>query len=205
MIMEKEKRNRAKGSGGDKRAPSSAPSPRSHSPSATVDNPTLLPLPPSPSPPSPRLSTGVAGLDELLRRRTAAGNLDRGGRLDRHRQDAARIAVRPGRTASGRPAGDRLRHVVAGRLAEPRRICAADVRPRTGDRRAQDYVELDGFFRPERAMGDYLHVFDHSGRRVTRDDVSFDAWQEWQSEIYPPAQHFHRLSLWQFRALVRPR
>ena len=32
-------------------------------------------------------------------------------------------------------------------------------------------------------LGDYLHVFDYGGRRVTRSDVDFDAWQGWQAEL----------------------
>jgi KaiC/GvpD/RAD55 family RecA-like ATPase len=34
-----------------------------------------------------------------------------------------------------------------------------------------------------RALGDYLHVFDYGGRRVTRGDLDFEAWQDWQSEL----------------------
>jgi KaiC/GvpD/RAD55 family RecA-like ATPase len=48
---------------------------------------------------------------------------------------------------------------------------------------AAETVRHDGFFDPLRAHGDYLHVFDHAGRRVTRADLEFDAWQDWQAEI----------------------
>jgi hypothetical protein len=44
-------------------------------------------------------------------------------------------------------------------------------------------VSLAGFFRPQRPHGDYLHVFRQSGRRVTRQDLDFDAWHDWQGEI----------------------
>jgi KaiC/GvpD/RAD55 family RecA-like ATPase len=47
----------------------------------------------------------------------------------------------------------------------------------------EDHVALDGFFDAQRAFGDYLHVFEQNGRRVTRDDLDFDAWQEWQAEL----------------------
>ncbi len=30
---------------------------------------------------------------------------------------------------------------------------------------------------------DYLHVFDYHGRRVTRQDLGFEAWQDWQAEL----------------------
>jgi len=45
------------------------------------------------------------------------------------------------------------------------------------------HVELDGFFAPDRTHGDYLHVFDRRGRRVTRRDLDFDAWHDWQAEL----------------------
>ena len=42
---------------------------------------------------------------------------------------------------------------------------------------------LDGFFDPLASHADYLRVFDYHGRRVTRADLSFEAWQDWQSEL----------------------
>lgn len=47
----------------------------------------------------------------------------------------------------------------------------------------EEHLELDGFFRPDRRYGQYLHIFDRAGRRVTRNDLDFDAWQEWQAEL----------------------
>ena len=47
----------------------------------------------------------------------------------------------------------------------------------------EEYVDRDGFFDPQRRSGDYLHVFDQSGRRVTRRDLDFDAWHDWQAEL----------------------
>jgi hypothetical protein len=43
--------------------------------------------------------------------------------------------------------------------------------------------DLANFFAKISASGDYLHVFDHHGRRVTRGDLDFDGWQAWQAEI----------------------
>jgi KaiC/GvpD/RAD55 family RecA-like ATPase len=40
-----------------------------------------------------------------------------------------------------------------------------------------------GFFDQVDSIGDYLRVFDYQGRRVTRADLSFEAWQDWQSEV----------------------
>ena len=45
------------------------------------------------------------------------------------------------------------------------------------------HVPLDDFFSPQRRRGDYLHVFDVQGRRVTRRDLDFDAQLDWQAEL----------------------
>jgi hypothetical protein len=42
---------------------------------------------------------------------------------------------------------------------------------------------LAGFFLPDRQLGDYLHVFEASGKRVTRGDLDFDAWHQWRGEL----------------------
>jgi KaiC/GvpD/RAD55 family RecA-like ATPase len=47
----------------------------------------------------------------------------------------------------------------------------------------REHPGLEGFFEPDRRHGEYLHVFDQSGRRVTRRDVDFEAWQDWQAEV----------------------
>ena len=47
----------------------------------------------------------------------------------------------------------------------------------------RDRVEFEGFFDADRSMGDYLHVFDQRGRRVSRRDLDFDQWQDWQAEL----------------------
>jgi KaiC/GvpD/RAD55 family RecA-like ATPase len=44
-------------------------------------------------------------------------------------------------------------------------------------------VPLEEFFDAARRHGEYLHVFDQSGRRVTRSDLDEDAWRLWQSEL----------------------
>ncbi len=49
--------------------------------------------------------------------------------------------------------------------------------------RADQKPRLERFFDPERSYGDYLHVFDYHGRRVTRSDLDEDAWRLWQSEV----------------------
>ena len=42
---------------------------------------------------------------------------------------------------------------------------------------------LEDFFKPDRKHGDFLHVFDRRGKRVTRNDLDFDAWHEWRGEL----------------------
>lgn len=44
-------------------------------------------------------------------------------------------------------------------------------------------VELDDFFSPTKQFGDYLHVFDYSGQRVTRKDLDWDDWRNWQAHL----------------------
>ena len=44
-------------------------------------------------------------------------------------------------------------------------------------------VALDDFFAPSRQHGDYLHVFRYHGRRVTRRDLDWDDWNQWQAEL----------------------
>lgn len=48
---------------------------------------------------------------------------------------------------------------------------------------AQKHVELKDFFAAERQHGDYLHVFDYQGRRVTRRDLEFETFRQWQAEL----------------------
>ncbi len=44
-------------------------------------------------------------------------------------------------------------------------------------------VELDDFFAASKQFGDYLHVFDYSGQRVTRKDLDWDDWRNWQAHL----------------------
>jgi KaiC/GvpD/RAD55 family RecA-like ATPase len=136
-----------------------------------------------PLPPSPRLSTGVAGLDELLGGGLLPGTLTVVvGSTGIGKTQLGLQFAQAGLGQEGRPGilfdmssrGDSQNHAEYARRMFGRSLAVVP---------SQDYVEFHGFFAPERTMGDYLHVFDHSGRRVTRDDLSFDAWQEWQGEI----------------------
>jgi len=44
-------------------------------------------------------------------------------------------------------------------------------------------VDVENFFGPGRSPGDYLHLFDYHGRRVTRRDLEWDEWRNWQAEL----------------------
>lgn len=129
-----------------------------------------------------RLSTGVPGLDEML-----------GGGLLPGRLTVVVGASGIGKTQLG------LQFAQAGQSQEEHCGIVFDMTAR-GDSQSQaeyakrlfDWVllpapstrpDLDHFFDPQRKHGDYLHVFDRRGKRVTRHDLDFDAWHEWRAEL----------------------
>src|SRR5277367_6260569 len=48
---------------------------------------------------------------------------------------------------------------------------------------AERGIDLASFYRPERTVGDYLHVFRQDGRRASARDAGFDAWHDWQAQL----------------------
>jgi KaiC/GvpD/RAD55 family RecA-like ATPase len=46
---------------------------------------------------------------------------------------------------------------------------------------ADKQVDVEQFFANE--VADYLHIFDYHGRRVTRRDLDWDDWRNWQAEL----------------------
>ena len=48
---------------------------------------------------------------------------------------------------------------------------------------AEASLDPDRFFDAQRPRGDYMHVFRYQGQRVTRRDLDFDAWHDWQAEL----------------------
>ena len=44
-----------------------------------------------------------------------------------------------------------------------------------------EHVELDDFYAASRFHGEYLHVFDYVGQRVTKRDLEFEQWRDWQA------------------------
>lgn len=130
-----------------------------------------------------RQSTGIPGLDEQL-----------GGGLLPGTLTVVVGATGIGKTQLG------LQFVHAGAAQERRRGVLFDVSAR-GDSQnhvqyadrmfgwklrcvaGQDRFDLADFYAAGREFGDYLHVFDYSGRRVTRQDVDWDQWRDWQAEL----------------------
>jgi RecA/RadA recombinase len=135
------------------------------------------------NPTSARLSTGIDRLDVLL-----------GGGLLPGTLTVVVGATGVGKTQLG------LQFAAAGTRQEGRRGIVFDMSSR-GDPQSHDQYtrrmcgwklseadagrapELDDFFAANRVDGDYLHVFEYSGRRVTRADLEPDAWRHWQGEL----------------------
>lgn len=130
-----------------------------------------------------RLSTGIAALDDLL-----------GGGLLSGALTVVVGATGIGKTQLG------IQFANAGTEQEGRRGAIFDMASR-GDSQnhagyaqrlhdwtlaACDYheqVDLSDFYSPQRQHGEYLHVFDYVGKRVTRRDLEFDDWQAWQAQL----------------------
>ncbi|MCA9122772.1 MAG: recombinase RecA [Planctomycetaceae bacterium] len=131
---------------------------------------------------SKRQSTGVPGLDEMLG----------GGLLP------GTLTVVVGSTGIGKTQLG-LQYAHAGQSDESRRGVVFDVAARGDSQNHAEYArrmfgwplisvpserhpELEGFF--ERSShGDYLHVFDYRGQRVTKHDLDWDEWRSWQIEL----------------------
>jgi RecA/RadA recombinase len=130
-----------------------------------------------------RLSTGAAGLDRLL-----------GGGLLPGTLTVVVGASGIGKTQLG------LQFAHAGRTAEGHGGIIFDMNARLDSQSHADYAErmfgwkldpvaadgqpdLHDFFTPAQRRGDYLHVFDRSGRKVSQREAGFDAWHDWQAEL----------------------
>jgi hypothetical protein len=130
-----------------------------------------------------RHSTGLARLDEML-----------GGGLLPGTLTVVVGATGIGKTQLGVQFAD------AGARQEGRRGILFDMSSRGDAQSHADYArricswqlaaadpgqppEAAGLFNGHASRADYLHVFDYSGRRVTRGDLDFDTWQGWQAEL----------------------
>ncbi len=129
-----------------------------------------------------RQSTGVAGLDEML-----------GGGLLAGTQTVVVGSTGIGKTQFG------LQFAAAGETDENHRGVIFDVAARGDSQNHAAYAErmfnwtletiaseqhpkLEGFFE-RKSHGDYLHVFDYRGQRVTKRDLDWDEWRSWQVEL----------------------
>lgn len=130
-----------------------------------------------------RHSTGIPQLDERL-----------GGGLFSGRLTVVVGSAGIGKTLLG------LHYAQAGQQQEGKRGVIFDVSSRGDSQHHQQYAQslsgwqlksvqpsqppqLDNFFDRPGGYGDYLHVFDYSGRRVTRTDLDTDTWHNWQTEL----------------------
>lgn len=134
-------------------------------------------------PNSDRLTSGVPGLDARL-----AGGLIPGT-----------LTVVVGSTGIGKTQLG-LQFANSGHGQEGRRGVIFDMSARGDSQNHVDYAQrmfqwpldivesqknpkLEGLFDASSGHGDYLHVFDYRGQRVTRRDLEFEQWQEWQGEL----------------------
>lgn len=128
-----------------------------------------------------RQSTGVAGLDELLGGGLIPGTLtvvvgatgigktqlglqfaNSGGQQEQHRGIIFDCSSR----------GDSQSHAEYARRMFDWRLAPMN---------AEGQVDVERFFAADSA--DYLHIFDYHGRRVTRRDLDWDDWRNWQAEL----------------------
>lgn len=130
-----------------------------------------------------RQSTGIVGLDERL-----------GGGLIPGTLTVVVGATGIGKTQLG------IQYAQAGLTDEQRSGIILDLGARGDSQSHVDYAQrmydwklqpapsqepadwLE-FFDPGRKLGDYLHVFDYQGRRVTRQDLEWEEWHDWQAEL----------------------
>ena len=136
-----------------------------------------------------RQSTGVPGLDELLGGGLIPGTLTvvvgatgigktQLGLQYAHTGDEQEGCRGIIFDCSSR--GDSQSHAEYARRMFDWRLAAAD---------AGRQVEVDQFFADPRnategvSYSDYLHIFDYHGRRVTRRDLDWDEWRNWQAEL----------------------
>ncbi len=129
-----------------------------------------------------RQSTGIAALDELL-----------GGGLLPGTLTVVVGATGMGKTQLG------IQYAHAGLAAEQATGVVFDMAARGDSQSHNGYAERlfqwtlkPAFLQPgNRAdlydlavpAGDYLHIFDQQGRRVTRQDLDWDQWHDWQAQL----------------------
>ena len=138
-----------------------------------------------------RLHTGVPGFDELLGGglipgtltavvgATGIGKTQLGVQFARAGLHSSLVpspqspAPRPGVIFDMSSRGDSQSHAEYARRIFDWNLTVAD---------ADKQIQLDGFF-DGRDPGEYLHIFDYAGRRVTKRDLDWDDWHTWQAQL----------------------
>src|SRR5262245_36644808 len=130
-----------------------------------------------------RLSTGIPALDDLT-----------GGGLLPGRLTVVIGATGIGKTQLG------LQFAHAGRSQEGHAGIIFDMTARGDSQSHDEYARrmfdwlltpasaainppLEAFFDRHHRPGDFLHVFDRRGKRVSKRDLDFDAWHDWRAEL----------------------
>jgi KaiC/GvpD/RAD55 family RecA-like ATPase len=130
-----------------------------------------------------RLGTGIATLDQRLG----------GGLLP------GTLTVIVGGTGSGKTQLG-LQFLNAGQSSEGGRGIVFDMTARGDSQSHREYAqrmfgwtplavdsqqqpELGDFFSANRQFGEYLHIFDYRGRRITKSDLDWETWHDWQAEL----------------------
>ena len=130
-----------------------------------------------------RLSTGILGLDERLGGGLLPGTLTAvvgstgAGKTQfglQFAQAGSKQEGPPGVIFDMTARGDSQSHA-----EYTRRMFGRELRSQSPEKAPN----LERFFASDQAPGDYLHVFHHRGKRVTRRDLDFDGWQDWQAEL----------------------
>lgn len=130
-----------------------------------------------------RQSTGVPGLDELLGGGLIPGTLTVVvGATGIGKTQLGLQFAQAGSTQEGRRGvifdcssrGDSQSHAEYARRIFDWQLAAMD---------AERQVDVENFFDASGAIPDYLHIFNYHGRRVTRRDLDWDDWRNWQAEL----------------------
>ncbi len=129
-----------------------------------------------------RLSTGIEGLDDLLGGGLLPGKLTVVvGSTGIGKTQFGLQFARAGLKEEGQPGivfdmtarGDSQNHADYARRMFGWELAAGD---------PEAHVDAANFFASSRRV-EYLHIFSNGGRRVTRQDMDFDAWHDWQAEL----------------------
>ncbi|MDR0869393.1 MAG: RAD55 family ATPase [Planctomycetaceae bacterium] len=146
-----------------------------------------------------RQSTGISGLDEKL-----------GGGLLPGTMTVLAGSSGIGKTQFG------IQYALAGLKQEGQRGVVFDMASRIDPQGHREYaerlgnwllteedpegaVDYDHFFGGTKSVGDYFRALTYKGRRVTKRDLDFDQWNDWQAEL---SKHLDATIAWFFRHFI---